>query len=439
MPPELNGPDYVASSTRRWGKEGIGKNVYEAAVDRCIYVMETFEDFYVGFSGGKDSTAMLECALEAARVINLKEPLKVWYLDDEIVAPATEAYIHRCIERMNIDLHWYTIPVKQRNACSVEHPVWYPWAPEDRHLWVKDDIPDGTTHTLENVPWYDGGTPEGRRTVPVLGPYVFHGWQGDAMGSKLSAVMLGIRVDESVMRRNVIASKRDKWAHWIGDFPGAKWCKKVYPIFDMGVDDIWIAANQFGWDYNSVYDEFEMMGVPQPSQRIGTPFGEEPLRSMWQWQIIAPELWDRMLYRVPGALTASMYSRTSLYGKGSQGDTKRADIMPELKPGQRYRDLVAEAVMAYTDEAMRTAMATMVKRLIASHQKRTTEPIVVWTPHPASGVSWLELLRLVIIGDMKSRNQMSLMPNKEKSAKLRPEYDDELNRLRLEDKLHEVS
>lgn len=436
--PDLNGPDYVPS-TKWWGSEGIGKNVYEAAVERCMYVMETFEDFYVGFSGGKDSTTMLECALEAARVLNRTEPIKVFYLDDEIVAPSTEAYIYRCIERMNIDLHWYSIPVKQRNACSVDNPVWYPWAPEDKHLWVKDDFTEGTTHTVHNTDWYPGETPDGRRTLAALGPLFFKGWQGDAIGTKHSAMMLGIRVGESVMRRQAIAAKKDKWDHWVSPVPEHKWCKKVYPIFDFTATDIWIAAKQFGWDYNSVYDEFEMMGIANEAQRIGTPFGEEPLRSMWQWQIIAPDIWDRMLYRVPGALTASMYSRTSLYGKGTKGSTKRADIMPELKPGQRYRDLIAEAVADYTDLGMRSTMAKKVQSLLARHQKITTEPIAVWTPHPASGVSWLEIIRLVVVADMKGRNAISLMPNKEKSEKLRPEYDEEIERLRLEDRLYEIS
>lgn len=428
-----NTPDW-APSKAWWAREGIGKNVYEAAVERAMYVLETFEDYYVSFSGGKDSTATLNVVLDAREALGMTEPMKVVYFDEEIVDPATEEYVYRCIEKLPIDLRWYCIPVKQRNACSASSPDWYPWGDEVRHLWVKD-IPAGATNVAANTPWYPSHEIDERRTLATLGPYFFRDWQGDAYGTKTCAVFLGIRAAESMMRRRIFASQKGNWDHWLNPFTNAKWCAKAYPVFDWTDDDIWVAVRKFGWDYSQVYDQFEAMMLSNIHQRIGTPFGEEPSRSLYQWQILAPDLWDKMLDRVPGARTAALYSRTALYGKafgGASGGTKTSDVMPALQPGQTYRDLVRQAVMAYEDPAMRTTMAKKAQRLIRRHQNSTREPILPHTEHPRTGLSWQSLIRIIVLGDVKMRHELMMVPGAAKTARLREEYDAELDRMRME-------
>ena len=62
--------------------------------------------------------------------------------------------------------------------------------------------------------------------------------------------------------------------------------------------------------YNKVYDVLDKMGVGKNEQRVCVPFGEEPMRGLWQYKVGWPDLWAKMTSRVPGASTAEKYSRT---------------------------------------------------------------------------------------------------------------------------------
>ena len=414
-------------------KEFLDKNVFDAAVERAIYCLETFEDYYVSFSGGKDSTAILQVVLAAAEAINMKEPLKVLYFDEEVVDPKTDEYVKRCVENMNIDMHWYCLPVLQRNACSLDYPMWYPWGPEVKHKWVRD-MPLEATHTLENVPWFPKEIAD-RPTLAAAGPYFFADWGDDIFGQKKCVIFLGIRVAESMMRRMIIANHKDNHDHWLThvSLKNLKFCSKAYPIFDWTDQDVWTGPKKLGWDYNAIYDQLEMIGLPPSAQRIGTPFGEEPLRGLWHWQITCPEIWDKMSTRVDGAAAAMRYAQTSLWGKGeSKGrDAGLKDMMPSLGEGQTYSDLLREQMMMYQDESMRTKVAQTIKTELARHYRITKDPIVVWTAHPISGVSWLRLMKLVLVGDVKNRNKSSRV-NVKQGLRLIEQYHEELEKHILE-------
>lgn len=414
-----------------WDKELLGKNVWEAAVERCIYTMETFEDFVVSFSGGKDSTAVLQAVLEAHSVLGRTEPVKVFYLDDEIVAQQTDEYILRCMESMPIDLHWYCVPVKQRNSCSMTQPIWYPWGEEVRHLWCRE-MPEQTTHTADNLPWFPNATPDDRPTLAGISPYLIHGWDPDAPGRKRVAMFLGIRAAESMMRRMAIARHRDDPDHWMTHLgrsdKSLAWYSKVYPIFDWSETDVWSAPRIFDWDYNRVYDAFEMLGLPPSAQRIGTPFGEEPSRSLWVWHRVFPELWDKMVDRVPGVQAAYRLSNTALYGKGEAGATGRADVLPPLAEGQTYRDLLRETIMQYEDPVIRAEIASRAQMMLNRHARKTSDPLVVFAAHPISGFSWLEVIRFATLGDLKSRRTIK-KPNNAQQERARAEYEEERARL----------
>ena len=421
-----------------YGYEEIGKSVWEAAVERCIYTFETFEEVYVSFSGGKDSTATLQAAVEAHSVLGLKEPIKVVYLDDEIVAPETDEYVIRCMENMPIDLKWYCLPVRQRNSCSLEHPVWYPWGEEVRHLWVKD-MPPQTTNTVDNTPWFPNDPIERRPTLAGYAPYFFADWDENIPGKKRSAFMLGIRVAESMMRRMIIAKHRDDPDHWMTHMGNSdkslQWLSKVYPIFDWSETDVWTAPRVLEWDYNRIYDQYEALGLPPSAQRIGTPFGEEPSRGLWVWHQVHPELWDKMVDRVPGVRSAYRYSNSALYGKGETGGTGKDGVLPELAPGQTYRELLREVIQNYPDGPMRSAVAKKIQGLLNMHARKTSEPLLVWNVHPVSGLSWLEIIRYATLGDMKSRRSIK-RPNNEEIPRARRDYEAEYERLDQEGKLY---
>ena len=86
-------------------KEYQSENVYNATLKRIHYIYDRFDKVVVSFSGGKDSTAVLNTALAVARERG-KLPLEVVFFDEEAIHPPTIGYVHRVAANKEIDLKW---------------------------------------------------------------------------------------------------------------------------------------------------------------------------------------------------------------------------------------------------------------------------------------------------------------------------------------------
>ena len=157
-------------------KRVIETNVYTLAKERIHRAYDRFDTIAVMFSGGKDSTACLNLVVEVARERGVTN-VPVHHFDEEAIPYETEQYVRRSIEIPEVDMHWWCILVRHRNACSTKHPWWFPWAPEDRDKWVRPLPPEAITE-LEGYP----EDPEKRLTVPQINGLIFdplkHGQPG---------------------------------------------------------------------------------------------------------------------------------------------------------------------------------------------------------------------------------------------------------------------
>lgn len=367
-----------------WGKEATGQDVWSAALDRLRETYARHDHVYVSFSGGKDSTCVLHAALEVAAELD-QLPVRAVFFDEECISLETVDYVRRVAQRPDVELEWYCLPVQHRNACSLDEPYWWPWAPEARDRWVRDLPPEAITH-LDGFPT---DPPEARMTVPqaaeLLAPF-------DRYGN--TAVVMGIRAQESMLRHRAVASsRRDNWL--ISARPGLA---KVYPVYDWTTADVWTAPGLYGWDTNATYDVMEMAGIPHHAQRCAPPFGEEPRRDLWMWATCFPELWDRMCDRVPGAQTAARYSRGVLYAQGQQGK-------PTKPPGETWRGYVRR-LCAEQPEEVRAQVTSKVQAIIRRHYRKTADPILD-VPHPMTQVSWPLLAMFAQRGDLKNRRDLA--------------------------------
>lgn len=73
------------------------QNVYDAAIERVGMLFDEFPNVVVGISGGKDSTAILNIALEVAEQKN-RLPLQVLFIDQEAEYQSVIDYIKRLKE-----------------------------------------------------------------------------------------------------------------------------------------------------------------------------------------------------------------------------------------------------------------------------------------------------------------------------------------------------
>jgi predicted phosphoadenosine phosphosulfate sulfurtransferase len=403
----IDGEVYVHETKKWWGMEGLGMNVWEAAVQRARDAFEQFDHVCVHFSGGKDSMATFEATYAAAKEDPANRlPLTVLFYDDEVISWETEAYVRRIAMRPDVRLRWYAVPVKQRNACTSEGElVWYPWAPEDEELWVRPLplealIPD-------DLSWWDDD-PSHRPTFML---FLNHASVSEFPTGSVAA-MVGIRAGESMVRRGILANSR----HDNFRINVSPRLTKIYPVYDWKTKDIWTAARDMDWDYNTTYDLLEMRGTPPDQQRIGTPFGDEPMERLSEWAECFPDIWQRTCLRVPGVATAARYSRTDLYAY---------EGLPDKPPDATWPEFIRAVIDRHADLGHRARIAKKIASLTRAHYRKTSQPIL-FEAHPITGLGWKLILTIAIRGDTKNRKSaFAPQGNPEKYALALAQYREE--------------
>lgn len=366
------------------------EDVAELARERMADCFRRFDRVVVWFSGGKDSTVVLDLAYEVARSMG-RLPLEAVHWDEEAIHPETVEYVQRVSERDGISLRWFCYPVKHRNACSREEPWWYPWAPEDEAKWCRP-LPAKAITALPR-------TPSERLPIPQLNGHVL----GDRACSTI--ILTGIRAQESLRRLRIVMMKEHD--NWLSQDPHAPHVMIAKPIYDWTTEDVWTAPRLFGWDYNRAYDVMTLAGVSRHGQRVCPPYGEEPLQGLWRYAECWPHLWEKMIARVPGAATAGRYSRSPLYGFG--------DRRKEPPVGMTWQQAVQASIMKWPED-QRPLVAARIRQEITAHEGRTGGAPIKGHVSGAEELSWSFLLMLAERGDFKGRRTMAFKQTEEEGT-----------------------
>ncbi|QDP46307.1 MAG: hypothetical protein Unbinned4264contig1000_19 [Prokaryotic dsDNA virus sp.] len=350
-------------------------NVYIASKKRIEYCFKNYDKVCVSFSGGKDSTAVLNVALEVAREMD-KLPLDVMFFDEEAVHPPTVEYVQRVSEIEDINFIWLCMEWKHRNACSNEEPYWYCWDKDKEDLWVRP-LPEKAI--TDHKRWKKG------LSFQDFSPYYFDKEVGSVI------YLTGVRTEESMRRMSVITSKKnDSYIQ-----SSAVWnTVMAHPIYDWSSQDVWLAVHKLGWDYNKTYDVFNKTKLygKYLTQRVCPPYGEEPLRGLWIYSECFPEMWSKMLNRVPGVATAWRYGNTELYSNPKN--------KPEHLTYQEYTKVILDS---YSPKYKNEVMKTLNNYMKTYHYNKTRDQIEDSEPHPITGMSWEFLCRCALRGDFKGR------------------------------------
>ena len=363
-------------------RKPVEQSVYELALERLHHVYDLFDTIVVAFSGGKDSTILLNLTLQVARE-RKRVPVIAQFHDEECIPLETVDYIRRVIAAGDVELRWFCLPVKHRNACSRREPFWYPWDPRCPEKWVCELPREGITEL-------DGFRFLEHSTVDIEG-LAFPPEQYGQVGT-----LLGIRAQESPTRRWAVSRKAvDNYIIHSKESGSRGNVYKVYPIYDWRTEDVWTAPKLFGWDYNAAYDLMDKFGLSPTEQRCAPPFGEQPMRNLAMYKTCFPDLWERMHNRVPGAATAARYSTTQLYSFGAR---------PEKPTGMSWQDFTLSLLDKFEPDVKRIN-AKRLHEIVRRHYRKTSDPIVYGAPHPLTGVSWKFVIGIAARGDLKGRRQ----------------------------------
>tara|TARA_Y100000593_G_scaffold94776_1_gene195944 strand:- start:14020 stop:15240 length:1221 start_codon:yes stop_codon:yes gene_type:complete len=387
-------------------KKIIDEDVYTLAVKRVSKAFDLMDSIIVMFSGGKDSTACLNLVLEEAKRRNIKK-IEAHFFDEEAIPYETEEYVRRVSKLPEVDLKWWCLPVRHRNACSISKPWWFPYSPSEKTKWVRPLPPEALTE-LKGFPMKE----EDRITIPEINGLLFPPEKYGNVG-----VVMGIRASESLTRTRAILNSRTRDnTHIIKYDDGTSQGNvyKVYPVYDWKTSDIWVAPRKYNWDYNTAYDVMDKMGISPDDQRCAPPYGEEPMRGLYQFKECFPNIWGKMSMRVEGAATAARYSNTLLYS---------ARKNPEKPDNVSWQDFIKHWVSQHPDP-YKAQVAKRIQGFIKAHGKKTKDPIMKAT-HPQTGIGWDFLLKIAVRGDYKDRKTPAWAMNNDQYVSMKRKYNEE--------------
>jgi len=396
----------------------INKNVLEASKERITKIFNDFEKYYISFSGGKDSTVMTHLVLEEAKKRNKKVGLLI--IDLEAQYKNTIEHIEEIIEKYkdNIDLHWFCGELLLRNAVSDFQPKWVCWDNDNKNIWVRDK-PDKASDLSQ----YDFYVPKMEFEEFMV---LFGKWYAK---DKLTAGFIGIRSDESLHRYRAITSNKKNLTH-----NNYKWTTKlsktlfnVYPIYDWRTEDIWIFHSKYkNLCHNKIYDLMTMAGVKLSNQRLCQPYGDDQKRGLWLYHILESDTWYKLLNRVSGVNSGSLYINEKGNINGYNNVTK-----PNNHTWESYCNYLLKSL----PNKMQSHYKEKFKKFIVGWKKRGYKKIPDEAPHDLEvkcwAPSWKRMVRCILRNDYYCKGLGQTQPKSEayekyKSIKYKRKIESEL-------------
>lgn len=320
----------------------------DSAIERIQWTFDNFEKVYLSFSGGKDSTLMLHLVMNEA--IKRKKKIGVLFVDLEGQYSLTVQHIQNCYDMYaeHIEPYWCCLPLNLRNAVSVYEPFWTCWDKKKESDWIRTP-PDMAITDNEYFEFFGKGM-EFEEFVPLFGEWYAKG--------KSCACFVGIRTDESLNRFRTIASTKKTTKD------GKQWTTKVtgnvyniYPIYDWKVADLWY------WHvlnpdkpHNPLYDLMHKSGLTADQMRICQPYGDDQRRGLWLFHLIEPYTWSKVVARVNGANSGSLYVQETGNINGYHKITK-----PDGHTWQSFAEMFLGSLPPRTAEHYRNKIAVFCK------------------------------------------------------------------------------
>lgn len=330
-------------------KRPLPMNVLQAAYERIMFVFSKFPRVYVSFSGGKDSTVLVHLVADCA--MRLGRKFGVMFVDLEAQYKMTIQHVTEIMAGYGhlIDPHWVALPLNLRNAVSVYEPQWTCWDPDRQDDWVRQP-PRYAITDESHYPFFRRGM-EFEQFTPAFGQ-----WYGDG---RQTACLVGIRSDESLNRfRTLINRKKRRYAGlcWTTQIGRGGRLYNAYPIYDWRTADIWTFCGKFNRPNNRLYDLMAKAGLTIHQQRICQPYGDDQRKGLWLYQIIEPETWGRVVARVNGANSGSLYSQEAGNIQGVRKIT-----LPDGHTWKSFAHLLLDTMPHDTAEHYRAKIAVFLK------------------------------------------------------------------------------
>ena len=266
-------------------------NVLEEAKLRYDWIFDNFDHVGVAVSGGKDSTVVLELAIEKARERG-RLPVDVLFIDQEGELQHTIDYFYRLKERKDeIRLHWFQIPIKINVSSNSTENYLYCWGEDFKDKWIRPKEPD-SIH--ENI----------YAPADTYFNDLFDAICVKHFPYEKFALIGGMRAEEAPKRlKGLTTGDVYKGVAWGKPFAGAKNHYVFYPLYDWSYIDIWKYIAETKCDYNKIYDLMYNIGLPTTAMRVSSLFHENSIGSFGYLAELERDNWNKIVNRIYGANT----------------------------------------------------------------------------------------------------------------------------------------
>jgi predicted phosphoadenosine phosphosulfate sulfurtransferase len=270
---------------RIYPKQFTDVDVLTAARKRFDAICNRYDDGWVAFSGGKDSLTCLHLMKEARDRAGLRGPVKVMFLDEELLPDSVINFVAEYRLKDWVELYWYVYPWKSNKYILgkvVEYTQWDP----------------GREHVRQPPAW--GIFPRPGQNGPFT-QYTMNREMATLAKCRGRIVGInGMRADES-MNRFCAASHKivDNWIH-----NEAADIDTAMPIYDWTENDVMKYLGQEGIRYCPQYDG--QLYARQPL-RVSTPLHTGSAGHVDQWRKTDPDFFGRVVRVFPEVLLQERY------------------------------------------------------------------------------------------------------------------------------------
>jgi len=308
-------------------------NVFEEALERIRFLFDEFEEVWVSFSGGKDSTVIYNLAKIVAREKG-KLPLKVVFLDQEAEYEHTIELVREIMYDEDVEPYWIQVPIKLFNATSTQDEWLLCWDEDNPDKWIREKDP---------ISYKENHWGTDRFADFFL---KFMNAESKARDNMKMCYLTGVRTEESPSRYiGLTTSPTYKWITWGKKNQYNKNTFSFHPIYDWSYTDVWKAIHDNGWDYNKIYDYQYQHGVRTQDMRVSNLHHETAVHHLFFLQEVEPDTYQRLTQRVKGMDTA---------GKLGRDDYFVTELPFMFKDWKEYRDYLLEKLI--TNEEHREKM-----------------------------------------------------------------------------------
>lgn len=260
-------------------------NVVEAAKERLRHTYNTFDQVWLQFSGGKDSTACLYLMKEIHEELGLG-PVNVIFRDEEMVSPAVVEFVEWVFDQPWVNGEWYCLPQGQEIWVLGRREYVLLWSEERRKAGrLVRDIPKNA------ITAKDFGLDPGEPIPAMVDFYTMQGKKGSV------AFVTGVRANESMIRyRSLVQKLHENYIVKPYKLPPNIPLKFSKVIYDWTTDDVLKYIDEQGGRYCEFYDYAAVAGA---NARVGIPLHSVAIRRISDVVRTEPEFYDRLVTCFP--------------------------------------------------------------------------------------------------------------------------------------------